>query len=127
MKKSIKSALMQVGVTFVIAATATVLHKTGVIDKDTTTRTLMITIGLLTAWQSNATPKEEPTASARKRAINRLTGWAFFISGIAYAAIWLLAPINVASVWSMVPILGAGLAVVSYCLSTRTRSVKAAD
>lgn len=127
MKKPIKAALVQVGVTFAIAAVATVLHKTGYIDQDTTTRTLMITIGLLTAWQSNATPKEAPTASPRKRAINRLTGWAFFLSGLAYAGIWLFAPIGPAAIWSMIPILGAGLAVIGYCLSTRNGSPKAAD
>lgn len=77
MKKSIKAALTQVGVMFMIAGAATVLHKTGVIDEDITTRVLMVTIGLLIAWQSNATPKEAPTASAKRRAINRLTGWAF--------------------------------------------------
>lgn len=127
MKKSIKSALMQVGAMFVVAATATVLHKTGFISKDLTTRVLMASIGLLTAWQSNATPKEAPTASARKRAINRLTGWAFFVSGLAYTGIWMFAPIDVANLWSIVPILGAGVAVISYCLSTRNRAAKAAD
>lgn len=127
MKKSIKAALVQVGVTFAIAAVATVLHKTGVIDQDTTTRVLMVWIGLLTAWQSNTTPKETPTASARKRAVNRLTGWAFVISGLTYSAIWLFAPIGPAAVWSMIPIALAGVTVITYCLSTRNRSAKAAD
>lgn len=127
MKKSIKAALTQVGVMFMIAGAATVLHKTGVIDEDTTTRVLMVTIGLLIAWQSNATPKEAPTASARRRAINRLTGWAFFMSGLAYAGIWIFAPIGPATVWSMVPLLLAGAAVISVCLSTRNRAVKVAD
>lgn len=127
MKKSTRAALTQVGVTFVIAAVATVFHKTGVIDQDTTTRVLMVTIGLLTAWQSNATPKEQPTASARKRAVNRLTGWAFVISGLAYAAIWMFAPIGPAAIWSMIPILMAGAAVIAFCLSTRSRTAKAAD
>lgn len=127
MNKSIKSALIQAGVTLGVAVVATALRKAGVIDKDTTIRVLMITIGLVIAWQSNATPKAEPTASPRRRAINRLTGWAFVLSGLGYAAIWAFMPIGPANPWSMVAIALAGVTVLVYCLSTRNRPAKAAD
>ena len=127
MKKSIKAALMQAGVILGVAVVATVLHKTGYISQDTTMRVLMISIGLLIAWQSNATPKAEPTASARKRAINRLTGWAFMLSGLAYAAIWAFLPIGPANPVSMVAIAAAGVTVLLYCLLTRGGRTKVAD
>jgi hypothetical protein len=106
---------------------ATVLHKTGFITQDTTTRVLMITIGLVIAWQSNATPKADPLASARVRAANRLSGWAFVLSGLGWAAIWAFVPIGPAAPLSMIPIAIAGLTVFAYCLLTRNRSAKAAD
>jgi hypothetical protein len=127
MKKSIKSALVQAGAVLAVAIVATVLHKTGYISQDTTTRVLMISIGLVIAWQSNATPKAEPTASPRKQAINRLTGWAFMLSGLGYAAIWAFMPIGPANPWSMIVIGAAGVTVLVYCLTTRGRSAKIAD
>lgn len=127
MKKSIKSALMQVGATFVIAVVATVFHKTGVISQDTTTRVLMITVGLVIAWQSNATPKQAPTASNPARAVSRLSGWAFVLSGLGYAAVWAFAPIGPAALLSMIPLGIAALTVLVYCLSIRDRSAKVAD
>ena len=127
MKKTTKAALVQAGTILAVAVVATVLHRTGVISQDTTTRVLMISLGLLFAWQSNATPKTAPTASARMRAVNRLSGWAFVIAGLGWAAIWAFVPVGPAAALSMIAIAIAALAVLGYCLSTRNRPTKAAD
>lgn len=127
MKKSIKSALMQAGVTLAVAVVATVLRKTGVIDKDTTIRVLMITIGLVIAWQSNALPKALPIGSARSQAYKRLSGWAFVLSGLAYAAAWAFAPMDMAAALSMAPMAIAMVTVFVVCTSNRIGSTKVAD
>lgn len=127
MKKSIKSALLQAGVTLGVAVVATVLHKTGAIDKDTTTRALMITIGLVIAWQSNAIPKALPIGNARSQAYKRLSGWAFVLSGLAYAAAWAFAPMDMAATLSMAPMGIAMVTVFVVCMSNRIGSTKVAD
>lgn len=127
MKKSIKSALMQAGATLAVSVVAVALRKAGVIDKDASTRIAMMMIGLVIAWQSNATPKAAPLASARRRALDRVSGWAFVLSGLGYTAIWAFAPMASAPFLSMVPIATAGLTVLAYCLSTRDRSAKVTD
>jgi len=127
MKSSIKSALLQAGTTLAVALAATVLHRTGVITQDTTTRVVMITIGLVVAWQSNAVPKSLPIGSARSQAYKRLSGWAFVLSGLAFAAVWAFAPMDHAATLSMAPMLIAMVTVFVVCLSNRASSTRAAD
>lgn len=127
MKRSIKSALLQAGVTLGVAVVTTILHKTGVISQDLTTRVVMITIGLVIAWQSNALPKALPIGSARSQAYKRLSGWAFVLSGLAYAAAWAFAPMDMAATLSMAPMAIAMVTVFVVCMSNRIGSTKAAD
>jgi hypothetical protein len=127
MTKSIKSALMQAGATLAVALVATVLHKTGVISQDATTRVVMIAIGLVLAWQSNAIPKALPIRSARSQAYKRLSGWAFVLSGLAFAAAWAFAPIEMAATLSMAPVAVAMVTVFVVCLSNRIGSTSATD
>jgi hypothetical protein len=127
MNRTIKSGLLQAGTTLAIAVVATVLHRTGVISKDTTVRVLMITIGLVVAWQSNAVPKSLPIGSARAQAYKRLSGWSFTLSGLAFAAVWAFAPMEIATTLSMAPMLIAIVTVFVVCMSNRIGSTKLTD
>lgn len=127
MNRSIKSALLQAGVTLGVAVAATMLHKAGVISQDLTTRLVMVTIGLVIAWQSNALPKALPIGSARSQAYKRLSGWAFVLSGLAYAAAWAFAPMDMAATLSMAPMAVALVTVFVVCMSDRIGPRKAAD
>ncbi len=127
MNKAVRSGLSQVGATLAVAVVATVLHRTSVISQDTTVRVLMATIGLVVAWQSNAVPKSLPVGSARYQAYKRLSGWAFFLSGLAFAAVWAFAPMDMAKTLSMAPMMIAMVTVFVVCVSNRIRSTKLTD
>ena len=127
MKTSIKSALVQAGTILGVAIVATGLHRTGYISQDASVRAMMITIGLVLAWQSNAVPKALPVRSARSQAYKRLSGWAFFLSGLAFAAVWAIAPTTIAATLSMVPVAVAMVTVFVVCLSNRIGPTKAVD
>jgi hypothetical protein len=83
-------------------------------------RGAMLIVGVLLAGYANYIPKTPSKTSARRRAVQRLAGWAFFVAGIVYAAVWALAPFAIAADLSM---LVCGIAVVgvfSYCVWLRT-------
>ena len=127
MNKAVRSGLLQVGATLAVAVVATVLHRTSVISQDTTVRVLMATIGLVVAWQSNAVPKSLPFGSARSQAYKRLSGWAFFLSGLAFAAIWAFAPMDMAKTLSMAPMMIAMVTVFVACVSNQISATKLTD
>jgi hypothetical protein len=93
--------------------------KAHLIDGDAGTRTVMAIIGLALVHQANAIPKAV-LRSERARSMRRLSGYAFFLSGLAYAAIWAFAPIGVAADASMIAVGAAMILVIGACLLSRT-------
>jgi hypothetical protein len=76
-------------------------------------RLLGVASGLIMAAYGNVIPKQlirfDPLSpdAGRKQALQRFCGWLFVSAGLAYAAIWVLAPVSQAALWSMVPPAGA--------------------
>lgn len=122
MKPAVKFALLSSGLLLAVSVAATVAHKTGLIDQDTTTRILMVAVGVMMTTYSSRGPKDAISRTARGIAIQRFTGWAFVIASLAWIAVWLVAPVSEASVYSMAPILLAGVAVLVRCLTGRAKA-----
>jgi hypothetical protein len=120
-RKSIRAALIIVGVQLVGTLLLVLADKLGMIDGDTTTRGVMVLIGLGIAAYSNRMPKmlEGPPpqsldVAALRQSVLRMGGWAMTLAGLAYAGLWALAPRDVALVGSIVAVGGAMAVTVGY-------------
>lgn len=87
-------------------------------DVETSKRTSMALIGILFVFFGNALPKQLTPLSvlscsgARIQAFQRFSGWTWVLTGLAYAAIWLLAPMAMAKPLSMLVMLFGMTAIV---------------
>src|SRR3569833_1517636 len=113
---SVASAILLVGVSVAMV----ILRRAGVID-DNPARGVMVIIGLLLALYSNMIPKTFSAKSARALAVKRLAGWAFVLSGLGYAAVWMFAPFDSAPDLSMAVVAPATVLVLISCLWARWR------
>jgi uncharacterized membrane protein len=105
----------------VLALGATYARELGYIDRDTVTRIVMGATGLMVAWFGNRMPKAF-VASASARKVTRFGGWSMAVSGLIYAALWALAPFDVALVVGCGAV-AAGMAVtVGYSLALRNQA-----
>lgn len=95
-KQSIGVAALQIGV----ALAATVASRQGWIGSDLALRITMAAIGLGLVVVANAIPKGMDGRTALGLSIKRATGWAMFLAGLAYGAIWLFAPLSIANLAS---------------------------
>lgn len=104
-----------------LALGATYARKLGYIDGETVTRLVMGAIGLMVAWFGNRMPKRfVPEAWARR--VTRVGGWSLALSGLVYAGLWAVAPIQVAVAGGSLAVL-LGIAVtIGYCLSLRGKT-----
>jgi hypothetical protein len=105
-----------------VAAGLAYARRIGVVSPDLAVRGTMAAIGLMLAFYGNAIPKVIKVTTPRARAIQRFTGWAFVLAGLAYAAIWGLAPLNLAAEAASAAVAAAMVSVFVYCLVTRARS-----
>ena len=111
---NVGAAVLMIGASIALV----ILRKAGMID-DAPTRGVMAIIGILLALYSNAIPKTFQARSARALTARRISGWAFVLSGLAYAAIWLLAPFHAAGEWSLAVVGTAMVLTVGSCLWAR--------
>ena len=89
-------------------------RRMGFVSPDLSVRGTMAAIGLMLAFYGNAIPKVITVATPRARAIQRFAGWAFVLAGLAYAAIWALAPMNQAAEAASSAVAAALLGVLAY-------------
>lgn len=92
--------------------------KAGAVDGDLPTRISMVIAGLVIAFYGNAIPKMV-LRSAQARAARRLAGWAFVLSGFVCAALWAMAPLDVAMPVSIAMIASTLVLVFGVCILTR--------
>jgi hypothetical protein len=98
------------------------------ISGDTATRAVQAIMGLSLAAYANFMPKNlgalrSPRAAARTQAALRVGGWSFLLAGLAYAAIWMAAPLALADDLSIPVMLCAMLVTIGYsawCFASRT-------
>jgi hypothetical protein len=104
-----------------VAAGLTYARRMGLVGIDIPARGTMIASGMLVAIYGNAIPKVITVTSPGARSVQRVAGWAFVLAGLAYAAIWILAPLGSAPIASMIVVAAAMLGVLAYCLWMRAR------
>jgi hypothetical protein len=102
----------------VLALVSVQARKLGWLEPETVTRLVIVANGLFVAWMGNRLPKSfVPDACARRA--RRVAGWSLALSGLVYAALAALAPIQVAC-WGGATAVLTGIAVtLGYCLSLR--------
>jgi hypothetical protein len=104
-----------------LALGATLARRLGYIDADTVLRLVIGVNGLMVAWYGNRMPKTF-VPSVRAQQAKRVGGWSMVLSGLAYAALWVFAPIRVATFGGCAALI-AGIAVtVGYCLWLRAKA-----
>ena len=85
------------------------------ISDETKTRGVMVAIGLMVAVYGNLIPKQLPRTIASPRmeavaqALRRTAGWSMTLGGLAFAAFWIFAPVDVAEIGSVVALGAASL------------------
>jgi len=123
-KKSIRRSLALAG--FVVAGSLllTVAHKIfGWIDSETTTRGVMVLIGLMLAAVGNSMPKQQegpPPQSvgeiSARQSITRVGGWAMLLGGLIWAGLWAFAPRGLAQVGSIAAVATAVVVMLAYTI-----------
>jgi hypothetical protein len=93
--------------------------RAGAVPGDWPTRITMILSTLMIAYYGNAIPKMILRSAAARNA-RRFAGWAFVLAGFAAAALWAVAPLDIATPASIAIVGGAVLLVFGYCLLARS-------
>lgn len=121
MKQELTTGLAVAGAMLALALIATIARQQGYVDSDTVTRVLVGANGLMIAWFGNRMPKTIAPTHCVARA-SRVGGWSMVISGLVYAAIWAVAPIDVAVVAGSAVIIVGVAVTFAYCRSLRNRA-----
>ena len=94
----------------------------GMIGADGARRITQVLIGLMLAGYANLMPKQlgpargSPRAEAAAQAALRTGGWSLTLAGVAYAALWLFAPLELADTAGIVVVATAMLLTVGYAV-----------
>lgn len=121
MKKEMIGSLAWAAGMLALAIGAIAANKLGYVDRETVTRLVIGINGLMIAWYGNRIPKKF-TPSAGARQAQRVAGWSQVLSGLAYSALWVFAPMDVA-IWGGMAAVITGIAItLGYCLTLRSRA-----
>ena len=123
-KKSIRSALILAGGMLVGTLVLTIAHKAfGLIDNETTTRGVMVLIGLMLVVVGNGMPKQQdgpPQQSVgeitTRQSILRVGGWAMMLGGLIWVGLWAFAPRDLAQIGSIAAVGTAVVVMLIYTL-----------
>jgi len=128
LSKPLWSSLVFAAALIFTALAVKYLERLHLLTPDAADRGMQIVIGLTLAAYSNFIPKRLPASprseAALERAMStlRLSGWIFTLAGLGYAAVWVLAPSDLAFPLSLAGLGGATLFCLGYCLWTCNRS-----
>lgn len=92
----------------------------GLTGADGAKRAMQVLIGLMLAGYANLMPKQlgptrgSPRADAAAQAVLRTGGWSLTLAGIAYAALWAFAPLDLADTAGIVVVATALLLTLGY-------------
>jgi hypothetical protein len=98
-----------------VAAGLKLAESAGLVSADISQRTVQVIIGLGLAGFANMMPKRivsqrmSREAEGRMQTARRAGGWSLTVAGLAHAAIWAFAPVNIAAIASMT-VVGVALA-----------------
>lgn len=100
-----------------------------VISKELALRLLGVMLGAFVVVYANAAPKVLPPLmrgdAAAEQAMRRFTGWCLALGGVAYMAVWAIAPLEHANLLAMLLLGLAHLIVVARCFWGRSRRRRA--
>lgn len=115
---SIRAGIIAGAVIMVVALSVKLAQALGALDDgDLAQRLTMVVLGAFFMFTGNAIPKTltplsaMPCDVARTQALQRFSGWAFVLSGLAFAVTWVVLPLDLATPVSVTFIFAAGLAV----------------
>ena len=105
-KRSVITGIIIACVLLGAAALLKAAQHAGLIDPDSSTRVVQAMMGLVVAFYGNFVPKSvgrmrSVAGQRRMQKALRVSGWAFVLAGLAYAALALLAPPSLAFVGSI--------------------------
>lgn len=123
-KQRIGRALIHTGALLAGTLLLTIAHKIfGWIDNDTTTRGLMVLMGLFLAAMGNSMPKQmdgpppqTPQLAAVRQAVTRVGGWAMLLGGLVWTVLWAFTPRDFAEVGSVVAVGFGSLVMLGYAV-----------
>lgn len=121
MNRDILKSLAVAGAIIALALVATASRNAGLIESETVTRLVMGAIGLMLVWYGNSMPKSFVPA-ARARQVQRFGGWSMVLSGLAYAGLWIFAPVSVAFTGGCAAVVAGIAATVLYGLGLRQKT-----
>lgn len=105
----------------------------GMLGPEGARRLMQVVIGLALAAYANLMPKQigrarrAPLAEARTQAALRVGGWSITLAGLAYAALWALAPLPFADIASTVAVAAALAVTLGYALWSFTACRRAGN
>lgn len=121
MNMDVKRNLALAGAMLLVAFGAASVRRLGYVDSDTVTRVVIGMNGLMIVWYGNRMPKDfVPNACARH--VKRVGGWALVLSGLAYTALFVFAPISMALTYGSAAVITGIAVTLGYCLSLRVRT-----
>lgn len=119
--KDLRPGILWAGGLIALALAASLARRYGYLDQESVLRLVIGANGLMIAWFGNRMPKAvAPSACARQ--VTRFAGWSLVLSGLVYAALWVLAPIDTAITFGTIVLLAGMAATLGYCLRLRARA-----
>lgn len=122
-RANVRGALILAGMQLIGALALTAANKLGWIDSDTTTRGVMILIGVMLVVVGNAMPKKfegpaEQTVGevVTRQSILRVGGWAMMLGGLVWVALWAVAPRDTATIGSVTAVASAVVVMMVYAV-----------
>lgn len=123
---SIRNGVVFAALIMTVSLNVKLAHALGVLDGNGLSQRLtMVILGAFFAFTGNALPKMLTPLSALQcdaasvQAVQRFTGWTWVLIGLAFAAVWLVLPPDIAEPVSVALIVGGALAVVAQTIRLR--------
>ncbi len=115
---TIRTSLLLAGMQLLAALLATAGVRLGYFEQSVAVRITMVAIGLMLLVNANLTPKTA-TPSPRAIANLRFLGWSMAAGGVAWTALWLVAPMDIATVAAPTAVALGILVALAYGLRSR--------
>ncbi len=114
MSKTLQRNLLWAGGILVVALGTSLARNYGLLEQEAGQRIILGFIGLMVVAYGNRLPKMFAKTAAKQSA-KRIAGWAMVLSGAAYAAAFVFAPLHIALVVGCGAVIAGLLTTVSYC------------
>ena len=122
MNKQIVRALALAGVLLAGSVALTVARRMALLDGDTTQRGLMVLMGVVMVVYANDIPKTVIKPTARGQALQRTSGRALVLAYVAWVAVWIFAPMELANGLAMAAVAAAAAWIAVACVLSRRQT-----